>query len=139
MPTYEYQNTGTAADLIKYEQYTNPAHELKLTRSETTAQEWVIKETGGEIFYIQFGKNFSKKHFITASKKTTPQAKSVDSKIDKLLVDRSKSDLCHCAHKIDKHQYGKSKTSGGCKVCAATPCNHFATPYERARTSDKNR
>lgn len=132
MPTYEHQNTSTASDLLSYHKYidANSSNE-ELTRVETSDQEWVIKETGGETFFIKFDKNFPKKHFFTDSKKQNAPANSVDLKIAKSLGYRAVANICQCTHKYEKHD----KLNGGqCKQCGKTKnCANFETSYSAVR------
>jgi hypothetical protein len=133
MPTYEHQNTGTAADLITYEHYTDSnSGKDELTRVVSALQEWVVKETGGETFYVKFDKNFSKKHLVTYSKKTNSQPSSVDSKIVNLVDHRSKTNICRCSHPIKQHKVGGTGLT--CKKCGSALCTNFGTPYADTRT-----
>jgi len=134
MPTYEHQNTSTAADLLSYEKYIDAnSNTEELTRVDTSNQEWVIKETGGETFFIKFDNNFPKKHFFTDSKKQNAPANSADLKIAKSLSYRAVVDTCTCTHKYDSHNGGGK--GGRCKHCGKTqkPCANFETKYSAMR------
>jgi len=145
MPT---QDTKTAADLLKYQTYTNPGGQEKLSRSVNGLQEWLVKATDGQTFYIKFDKNFSKKHLVTESKKTVSTPTSLEAKITKLLTARSTSSMCECAHELNNHQHlppGISKTKakknkvkptqGQCKKCGGT-CQDFTSVYSRTRITE---
>ena len=126
--TFAYQSTGTAADLIAYEKYTDPSKGDRISRSMNDYQEWLVQARDGEVFYVTFKNNFSKKHLVTDSKKTVPT--STDKKIQKLLDHRSKADQCKCSpqHKYsDHHHIGK-----WCKKCG---CQKFKTPHSKDRAS----
>jgi hypothetical protein len=141
MPTYEYKNTNTAADLLRYEKYTDPTDPTgkeKLSRSMNGLQEWLVDTNDGVTFYIKFDKNFSKKHFVTEPKKTTYSTpNSLDTKIAKLLTNRKGSQTCTCSHTQKYHEAGTNRRSVPCKECKrnATSCSHFGTPYVDRRTS----
>lgn len=147
MPTY--QKTNTAADLLQYETYTTPGGQEKESRSINGLQEWLVKATDGQTFYIKFDKNFSKKHLVTESKnKTAATPTSLDTKMTKLLTARSNTFMCECKHDLTSHQHlppGMSKTKakknhvkptqGQCKTCGGT-CQDFTTVYSRTRIKE---
>jgi hypothetical protein len=123
-------NTGTAADLLSYETYQDPrSNKIKSTRVQAADEEWVVTATGGVIFYVKFGNNFPKKHFVTESKKPDGQV-SVESKIIKTLGHRAVSATCFCGCPYNKH-----KNNGGyCKTCGQPICGSFGTPYGAIRS-----
>ncbi len=128
-PQYS-RNTGTAADFLTYETHQNLlSGTVEPTRVATAVEEWVVKETGGETFYVNFDNNFTKKHFVSESKKPNAPANSVDLKIQKTLGHRANSQICLCSHKLQKHPQG-----GYCKTCGLPNCGSFETAYGAMRT-----
>jgi hypothetical protein len=129
-PGQQYnRNTGTAADFLTYETHQNPlSGTVEPTRVATAVEEWVVKETGGETFYVKFENNFTKKHFVSESKKPNAPVNSVDLKIKKTLGHRANSQICLCSHKWQKHPQGY------CKTCGAPNCGGFETAYGAMRT-----
>jgi hypothetical protein len=68
MPDPIHLNTGTAADLLSFEDFNHLSKGKKITRCATADQEWLIKDWDGELYLIKFDKNFSKKHLFIFSK-----------------------------------------------------------------------
>jgi hypothetical protein len=122
--TFEYQSTGTAADLIAYEKYTDPIKGKRISRSKNDYQEWLVQARDGEIFYVTFQNNFSKKHLVTDSKKTAPTGtKQVGNPLEKKINDlvvlkwdfNTPGVVVQAANNQTPQQWAK-KT--GCKVSA---------------------
>lgn len=67
--TFEHLDTGTAADLLNYQFYTDTHGAQRLERVATSAQQWIVQDWDGERYIIKFNSNFSKKHLYTMSKR----------------------------------------------------------------------
>jgi hypothetical protein len=147
MPTtLTHLSTQTAADLLAYETFHHVSKSTdRLTRVASKDQEWIVQDWDGEIYYIKFEKNFSKKHLFTFSKdveKTKFESQQqaakpgqrtdsenwhnaemelLKNKIDKNLQKRSVACICQCGQLYNSHLRGGA-------------CGNFRTPYKEART-----
>jgi hypothetical protein len=153
----QHQTTGTAADLITYNEFHHrTANEDRLTRIATASEKWVITSTSGIIYTIKFDQNFSKKHLFTFSKsheKTAAKAaeiaqgggsndaenwnkaehKLVQEKMEKVLKNRQLINTCKgCNHTKKKHQTNGGAWAPKCKEVGCI-CTTFRTSYGVAR------
>jgi hypothetical protein len=124
----KHLNTGTAADLLGFEDYIDATGQTHLTRVATTDQEWIVSDWDGEQYCIRFDKNFSKKHLFTFSKKTEETKKEAAlisgrpgkhgqdaqnwsdaehaqlyKKVNSALDHRAVSGTCRCGHAYNRH------------------------------------
>ncbi|MGD1924885.1 MAG: DUF2934 domain-containing protein [Paracoccaceae bacterium] len=67
--TFEHLDTGTAADLLNYQFYTDASGAQRLERVATSDQQWIVQDWDGERYVIKFANNFSKKHIYTMTKR----------------------------------------------------------------------
>ena len=146
-------DTGTAADLLTLEDSWDPHDHDRLTRVATSNQEWIVKDWDGEMYYVRFDKNFSKKHLFTFSKKKDKvqqeayllhkggeqehtawekaEHEMLHRKIDKVLANRSVSGICQCGHAFNRHP---PNGTGACNVHGCG-CPSFQTPYAQNRAT----
>lgn len=143
-----HSSTGTAADYLTYQKYTDPHGQEALTRVATSSEEWIFGDWDAEKYTIKFDKNFSKKHLFTFSKTTendgddNKKHQSLYHKIESVLNVRSNIQICKkCRHPRNKHQTGSGAPTA-CKVdlppvlpaLVATKCG--CTPYEEMGGAD---
>jgi hypothetical protein len=129
--TSQQQHTNTAADLLNYDTYQDLiSNTEQLTRVASANEEWVVQKQNGDVFYIKFDNNFSKKHLATFSKKQNPpQATSIDSKNQKTLANRDKSVRgkdAHCGEQNCGHKKYKHPNDGPCNAVGCH-CTAFIT------------
>lgn len=152
-----HTNTGTGADFLKLKQFQDASGVTRLMRVATADEEWVVSDWDGEKYFIQFDKNFSKKHLATFSKdhhsnevaayfawenaqKQGQHRGSHDAweegehdmafrKMRQTLENRLTGKFCNCGHTFGQHTGG----GGTCSQCA---CTRFTTPFAAAREAE---
>jgi hypothetical protein len=145
------QQTGTAADLVKYETFHDVSANVdRLTRMSTANQDFIVRDWDGETYVIKFDANFAKKHLFTFSKKqnvtiATAQAEAakpgqagkdaenwhnaeiqlLENKIVSNLTNRNVADTCNCGHKFSPRHLHPAPPPPGKKVpgpCTQAGC-----------------
>jgi len=151
----EHLDTGTGADLLSYEKYVDTTTGLeRLTRVATASEEWVVRDWDGEVYYIRFDLNFSKKHLATFSKdrertekeayfawlnsgKTRGAGENWQAAEHRMMLEkmattaqnRAVAGQCQCGHPFNRHPGGNACTVPGCG------CAKFTTPFGASRTA----